>query len=111
MSHFPKSLIGLLEPDGRTFRARLCHSDGYPTCQVPALGVALHKYYDGDLDCLAQDILRHNWDFIAPDEATSTPRTPPPAAGRRSPSPGSATTSLDSTRPPRSAPSMRRSTA
>lgn len=23
MSHFPKSLIGLLEPDGRTFRARL----------------------------------------------------------------------------------------
>ncbi|PXY25445.1 hypothetical protein [Prauserella muralis] len=111
MSHFPKSLIGLLEPDGRTFRARLCHSDGYPTCQVPALGVALHKYYDSDLDRLVQDILRHDWDFIAPDEATVDAQESAPGSRKAQPFAGVGyyLTGFDTA--PRSAPSTRRSTA
>ncbi len=66
-----RSLLGVLDVDGRTFRARYCHSDGYPTHQLPALGEALHEHHDGDLDRLAATILKHDWSFIAAGEATA----------------------------------------
>jgi hypothetical protein len=71
-----RSLIGVLDPDGRTFRARYCHSDGYPTYQLPALAAALHDHHDGDIDQLGQDILRYDWSFIAADEATAETADP-----------------------------------
>lgn len=66
-----RSLIGVLDADGRSYRARYCHSDGYPTYQLPALGEALHEHHDGDLARLATAILEHDWSFIAAAEATA----------------------------------------
>lgn len=66
-----RSLIGVLDADGRTYRARYCHSDGYPTHQLPALGEALHEHHDGDLTRLAATILQHDWSFIAASEAAA----------------------------------------
>lgn len=66
-----RSLVGVLDADGRTYRARYCHSDGYPTHQLPALGLALHEHHDGDLSRLATAILEHEWSFIAAAEAAA----------------------------------------
>ncbi|MFI6029497.1 hypothetical protein [Amycolatopsis magusensis] len=66
-----RSLIGVLNDDGRTFRVRYCHSDGYPTYQLPALGEALHEHHDGDLARLTAALLEHDWSFIAAGEAAA----------------------------------------
>ncbi len=60
-----RSLIGTLDADGRSFRARYCHSDGYPQHQVPALARAL-EVFGGDLDTLTTTILSNEWSLIAP---------------------------------------------
>lgn len=71
-----RSLIGVLDPDGRTFQVRYCHSDGYPTYQLPALAAALHDHHNGDLNQLGEDILRFDWSFIAADAATAETADP-----------------------------------
>lgn len=77
-----RSLIGVLEENARTFQARYCHSDGYPAYQVPALAAALHEHHDGDLNRLAEAILRYDWSFIDADQAVAEEADP----SRRSPS-------------------------
>ncbi|MET9265292.1 hypothetical protein [Amycolatopsis sp. NPDC004079] len=64
-----RSLIGILSDDGRSYRARYCHSDGYPTHMLPVLGEALHKHHAGDLAPLAAALLRHDWAYLAPGSA------------------------------------------
>lgn len=66
-----RSLVGVLDDDGRTYRARYCHSDGYPSHQLPALGEALHEHHDSDLARLAAALLEHDWSFIAASEAAA----------------------------------------
>jgi len=65
-----RCLIGVLGVDGRTYRARYCHNDGYPTHLLPALGEALHEHHDGDLPRLAAAILEADWSSVAPSKAT-----------------------------------------
>lgn len=66
-----RSFVGVLDADGRSFRVRYCHSDGYPTHQLPALAEALHDHHDGDLARLADAIMRHDWSFLAAGEAAA----------------------------------------
>lgn len=66
-----RSLVGALDPDGITYRARYCHFDGYPANQLRELGIALYRYHGGDLTTLVRILLDHDWSALKPDEATS----------------------------------------
>ncbi|WNV83122.1 hypothetical protein [Umezawaea sp. Da 62-37] len=66
-----RSLIGILDADGNTFRARYCHLNGDPAQQLPALGQALHKHHDGDVAQLATSLMKYDWTFLAANDATA----------------------------------------
>lgn len=65
------SLIGVLDAHEHTFRARYCHNEGYPSHQVPKLGLALHCFHDGDTDRLTTELLGRDWSVIDPAGATA----------------------------------------
>uniref|UniRef100_UPI003F49A275 hypothetical protein n=1 Tax=Amycolatopsis sp. CA-096443 TaxID=3239919 RepID=UPI003F49A275 len=83
-----RSLVGVLNEDGRTYRARYCHYDGYPTNQLPALGEALHKHHAGDLARLAGTLLEHDWSYLAADEAAAQAADGTRKGGRLQPTAG-----------------------
>lgn len=69
MAH--RSLIGVLNADGHSFRARYCHNGGSPDHQVPQLGLALHRFHDGDADRLTTELLNREWSAIDPAGASA----------------------------------------
>lgn len=66
-----RSLIGVLNADDLTYRARYCHNDGSPRHQVPMLGMALHRFHDGDTERLTTEILSREWSTIDPAGASA----------------------------------------
>ncbi|GAA2782994.1 hypothetical protein [Saccharopolyspora taberi] len=66
-----RSLIGVLDADDHSFRARYCHNGGYPDHQVPKLGLALHRFHDGDVERLMTELLSREWSAIDPAAASA----------------------------------------
>lgn len=64
-----RSLVGVLNQDCVTWRARHCHTHGHPTHQVDQLAIARYRFHRDHPDALTTMLLACDWYQLAPDAA------------------------------------------
>src|SRR5205823_6115301 len=72
-----RSYVGVLDPDGRTYRARYVHFDGDPETMPFMLAAVWWHTFDRDGVATGQALLAHDWEGIGPDITDQTEPTFP----------------------------------
>ena len=67
------SYVGVLDPDGRTYRARYAHFDGAPDTMPHMIAAVWWHTFGRDGAATGQALLAHTWEQIGPDITADTP--------------------------------------
>ncbi len=72
-----RSYVGVLDTDGRTYRARYVHFDGDPDTMPYMIAAVWSHTFDRDATAAGQALLAHDWEQIGPDITADTPPSMP----------------------------------
>jgi hypothetical protein len=72
-----RSYVGVLDPDGRSYRARYVHFDGAPDTMPYLIAAGWWHTFGQDDAATVAALLAHDWEQVGPDLTAQTPPSMP----------------------------------